>query len=63
VTFDIVTDVRRVNEIGDPLLFRIGLTRLFAQYGPEPVRRTLIEEAACAGNNVVSRPRWSGSHQ
>ena len=54
MTFDILTDVGRVNTVGDPLLFRIGLAGLFAQYGTEPVRRTLIEEAARAGDNVVS---------
>jgi hypothetical protein len=54
VTFDIWTDVDRVNGVGDPLLFRIGLAGLFAQYGTEPVRRRLIEEAARAGDNVVS---------
>jgi hypothetical protein len=40
---DLLTDVRRLNAIGDPLLYRIVLGVLLAHYGPDRI-------AECAPN-------------
>jgi hypothetical protein len=50
----ILSDVHMLNLIGDPFLYRIRLTGLIALYGRDPVQHALVEEAAQAGENVVS---------
>jgi hypothetical protein len=57
--FDLEGDVRRLNAIGEPFLFRIGLAGLFARYGVEPVRRALIEDAARPGAvSIATASGW-----
>jgi hypothetical protein len=59
MVFDPQVDVRRLNAIGDPLLYRIGLAGLFSHYGIDRVRRALIEEAARAGTiSIASATNW-----
>jgi hypothetical protein len=57
--WDVEKDVHQLNGIGEPFLFRIGLGGLFARYGVEPVRHTLIEDAARAGAiSIATAPGW-----
>jgi hypothetical protein len=57
--FDLKSEVRRLNAIGDSFLYRIALTGLLARYGTERVRRALIEEAADAGViSIAAAPGW-----
>jgi hypothetical protein len=60
LTFDLLTDVRRLNAIGDALLYRIVLGSVIAHYGRERVRCALRFEARCAGDNVISLAASSG---
>jgi hypothetical protein len=43
---DLAFEARRLNTIGDPLLYRIGVAGLISRYGRETVRQVLIREAA-----------------
>jgi hypothetical protein len=59
VIFDLATEVRRLNAIGDPFLYRIGLTGLFTRYGMESVRRAFIDDAARRGAvSIALAPGW-----
>jgi hypothetical protein len=51
---NVVTEARRLNAIGDPLLFRIGLVGLVARYGAAEVRRALIDDIPAGGGNIAS---------
>jgi hypothetical protein len=61
LTFDLLTDVRRLNAIGDALLYWIVLGALLTHYGSARIRRALLDEARRAGPNVISiaaAPHW-----
>jgi hypothetical protein len=49
MTFDLASEVRRLNGVGDPLIFRIMLVNLLATHGRDRVASALINEAARAG--------------
>ena len=56
---DLATEVRRLNAIGEPFLYRIGLAGLLARYGIESVRRAFVNDAARIGAiSIASAPRW-----
>ena len=57
--FDLATEVRRLNAIGEPFLYRIGLAGLFTRYGIESVRRAFIDDAARMGAvSIALAPGW-----
>ena len=56
---DLSLETRRLNAVGDPLLYRIGVAGLISRYGRETVRQAFIRDAA--GDGVVSiamAPGW-----
>ena len=56
---DLESEARRLNAIGDPLIFRIMLINLFARHGRDRVASVLIDEAARAGAiSIAVAPRW-----
>jgi hypothetical protein len=60
LTFDLLTDVRRLNAIDDALLYRVVLGGLLTHYGSDRIRRALLE-ARRTGPNVISiaaAPHW-----
>jgi hypothetical protein len=57
--FDLATEVRRLNTIGEPLLYRIGLAGLISRYGLNSVRRAFVDDAARMGAvSIASAPGW-----
>lgn len=56
---DLALETRRLNAIGDPLLFRIGVAGLISCYGRETVRQAFICEAARDRTvSIAVAPGW-----
>ena len=56
---DLALEARRLNAIGDPLLYRIGVAGLVAHHGREAVRQAFIREAARDGAvSIAMAPAW-----
>jgi hypothetical protein len=56
---DLALEARRLNAVGDPLLYRIGVAGLISRYGRETVRQTFIREAARDGAvSIAMAPGW-----
>ncbi len=56
---DLSLEARRLNAIGDPLLYRIGVAGLISHHGREMVRRAFIREAARVGVvSIAMAPAW-----
>jgi hypothetical protein len=56
---DLAPEARRINAIGDPLLYRIGVAGLISHYGRETVRQAFIREAARDGAvSIATAPDW-----
>jgi transcription-repair coupling factor (superfamily II helicase) len=52
-------EVRRLNAIGEPLLYRIDVATLISHHGRETVRAAFIREAERIGVVSIARaPRW-----
>ena len=59
MTSDLTTEVRLLNAIGEPLLFRIGLAGLISRFGADCVRRALVEDATHVGViSIASATGW-----
>jgi hypothetical protein len=59
MTLDLTLEVRRLNAIDEPLLFRIDVAGLVARYGREAVRAAFIREAESIGVvSIAQAPRW-----
>jgi hypothetical protein len=59
--FDLASQTKRMNKLGDAFTYRLVLSGLALQYGRGLLRQTLIEEAARTGGNIVSiaaAPNW-----
>jgi hypothetical protein len=56
---DLPLEARRLNAIGDPLLYRIGVAGLISCYGRDTVRQAFIREAARDGAvSIAIAPGW-----
>lgn len=63
MTDDLMIEVRRLNTIGDPLIYRILLARMIALHGRDCVRRALIYAAAGMGAiSIAAAARWCQKH-
>jgi hypothetical protein len=52
-------EVRRLNAVDEPLLYRIDVASLISRHGREVVRAALIHEAERIGAVSIARaPRW-----
>jgi hypothetical protein len=59
MTVDLALEARRLNAIGDPLLYRIGVAGLISHYGREVVRQAFIFEAARVGTvSIATASAW-----
>jgi hypothetical protein len=56
---DLALETRRLNAIGDPLLYRIGVAGLISHYDRETVAQAFIREAARDGAvSIATAPGW-----
>jgi len=56
---DLSLEARRLNAIGDPLLYRIGVAGLISHHGRETVRQAFIREAEREGvMSIAMAPGW-----
>lgn len=56
---DLALETRRLNAIGDPLLYRIGVAGLISHYDRETVAQAFIREAARDGAvSIATVPGW-----
>jgi hypothetical protein len=56
---DLDLEVRRLNALDEPLLYRIDVAGLIARNGRETVRAAFIREAERIGATSIARaPRW-----
>jgi hypothetical protein len=52
-------EVRRLNAVDEPLLYRIDVASLISHYGHGPVRAAFVREAERIGAVSIARaPRW-----
>ena len=59
MTLDLTLEVRRLNAVGEPLLYRIDVASLVARYGREAVRAAFVREAARIGvASIAQAARW-----
>ena len=59
MTVDLALEARRLNAIGDPLLYRIGVAGLISHHGRETVRQAFIREAERDGAvSIATSPGW-----
>jgi transcription-repair coupling factor (superfamily II helicase) len=59
MTVDLALEARRLNAIGDPLLYRIGVAGLIARHDRETVRQAFVREAARDGVvSIALAPDW-----
>jgi hypothetical protein len=56
---DLDLEVRRLNAIDEPLLYRIDVAGLISHHGREAVRAAFVREAERVGVVSIARaPRW-----
>jgi hypothetical protein len=56
---DLDLEVRRLNAIGEPLLYRIDVAGLISHHGREAVRAALVRDAERVGVVSIARAsRW-----
>ena len=55
---DLALETRRLNKIGDPLLYRIGVAGLISHYDKENVAQAFIREAADYAVSIATAPGW-----
>jgi hypothetical protein len=56
---DLDLEVRQLNAIDEPLLYRIGVAGLISHYGRETVRDAFIREAERSGvASIAQAPHW-----
>jgi hypothetical protein len=61
---DLDPEVRRLNELDEPLLYRIDVTGLISRHGREAVSAAFVREAERIGAVSIARaPRWRESRR
>jgi hypothetical protein len=59
MTIDLDLEVRRLNAIGEPLLYRIGVAGLISHHGRESVRAAFMRNAAGTGvTSIAAAAKW-----